>query len=130
MATIHTRIRERRLAMKLSQEQLAKELGVTRQTVQQWETEPSPDDDRVLSTAPKRTRLVAVAKLLGVTPEYLMTGRDAEGQLVDANKRQLMQFYDGMSPELQDALVAHANALFNASNPGKGPANPFGGGEK
>ncbi len=123
MSTIHERIRTRREQLGLSQEALAKELGVKYQTVQHWEREPA---DGVKSAAPKRTRLAEVARVLKVSPEYLMTGRDGEGNLVDPSKVQLLEFYDGLPPELQDALVQHANALFNAAGGDRrGAANPF-----
>lgn len=118
--SIHARIRERRLALKLSQQELAERIGVEYQTVQHWEREPG---DGVKSAAPKRTRLQRVAEVLGVTPEWLMTGKDSDGNVVDPIKQQLVFFYDGMSAELQSALVAHANALYNASK-GSGPPDP------
>lgn len=127
--SIHVRIKTRRLELGYSQERLAQELGVTRQTVQQWETEPDPSNPRVLSTAPKRTRLADVARLLGVTEEWLATGRNptqAPGDAPDPIERQLLSFYRGLPTELQEALVQHANALHNAVNPGdRSPANPY-----
>ena len=53
-------------------EALAKGLGVSWQTIQQWE-KPG-------GTAPKRTRLEKVAALLNTTPMYLITGHDDPGQ--------------------------------------------------
>jgi phage repressor protein C with HTH and peptisase S24 domain len=64
MNTIHTRIAKRRAELGLSYEALAEQLGVSWQTVQQWEKD----------TAPKRTRLVEVAKALQTTPEFLLIG--------------------------------------------------------
>jgi transcriptional regulator with XRE-family HTH domain len=125
--TIHARIRERRGALQLSQKQLAEALQVTYQTVQQWETEPDPANPSTLSTAPKRTRLAKVAQVLGVTEEWLLTGRDPEGRLHDPGKSQLEMFYDGMTPEMRHVLLATANTLYNLSNPdaAPGPADPF-----
>ena len=96
---------------------------MTYQTIQHWEREPA---DGVKSAAPKRTRLEQVAAALRVTPEYLMTGRDGDGNVVDPSRAQLLRFYDGLPAQIQDALLQHANALYNASNPWKGPHNPFG----
>lgn len=68
--TIHSRIKQRRLALNLSMEQLAELAGVSSwQTVQQWEREDG--------TAPKRTRLDAVAKALQVSQEWLLTGNES-----------------------------------------------------
>lgn len=53
-------------------ETLAKGLGVSWQTVQQWE-KPG-------GTAPKRTRLEKVAALLNTTTTYLITGQDDSKQ--------------------------------------------------
>lgn len=127
MPTIHARIRQRREELQLSQDRLAEALGVKRQTVQQWETEPGPAGSKVLSTAPKRTRLAEVAKALGVTEEWLMTGRGEDGRVTDPGKSQLNAFYDGMTPEMQHILLAQANTLYNLSNPGPGAGNPFDG---
>jgi transcriptional regulator with XRE-family HTH domain len=71
LKTIHTRIKERRLALGLSMQQLAEMSGVSSwQTVQQWEKEDG--------TAPKRGRLDAVAAALETTPEALMFGDEEE----------------------------------------------------
>lgn len=66
--TIHSRIRDLRIQKELSMEALAERVGVSWQTVQQWERDGG--------TAPKRTRLQKVAEELGTTPEYLMSGAD------------------------------------------------------
>ena len=100
---------------------------MSRQTVQQWETEPDPGNEKVLSTAPKRTRLAEVAALLGVTEEWLLTGRDQEGREHDPGKHQLEMFWDGMTAEMRHILLAQANTLFNLSRPGVGPGDPFNG---
>lgn len=72
--TIHTRIKQRRLALGLSMDALAKLVGVKSwQTIQQWEKE---DDSG--GTAPKRVRLKQVADALLVTQEWLSTGNDGD----------------------------------------------------
>lgn len=65
MATIHQRIKALREKRQLSMEQLAERVGVSWQTIQQWENG---------KTAPKRARLEAVAHALDTTPEYLAVG--------------------------------------------------------
>lgn len=65
MPTIHKRIKDLREKLELSMEQLAERVGVSWQTVQQWENG---------RTAPKRARLEAVANALHTTPEYLAVG--------------------------------------------------------
>jgi transcriptional regulator with XRE-family HTH domain len=65
--SIHSRIKERRLALGLSSHSaLAALVGVSWQTVQLWEKEGG--------TAPNRSRLPVVAEVLGVTPEWLISG--------------------------------------------------------
>jgi len=72
MATIHTRIKEARIAKGISMEKLAELVGVRAwQTVQQWENG---------NTAPSRKRTEKVAEILGVTPEYLVTGSEPGGE--------------------------------------------------
>lgn len=73
--SIHAEIKRLRLALGWSHTRLAAEVSKAEvrktplrwQTVQQWEKE----------TAPKRTRLAAVAAALGTTPAKLLSGADA-----------------------------------------------------
>lgn len=126
--SIHARIRERREALGLSQEKLGELVGVTYQTVQQWEREPGEGEGgkQRLSTAPSRKRLASVAAILGVTEQWLLTGTDGHGVTVDPTEGQLLLFYRGMPDEVKVAMLSHANALYNAVNPTKrSAANPF-----
>lgn len=66
-SSIHQRIKELREAKSLSMQDLGKVLGVSWQTVQQWEAAKS---------APKRARLSDVAEALGTSVEYLSFGGD------------------------------------------------------
>jgi len=65
MTTIHDRIKQLRERAELSMEGLADTVGVSWQTVQQWENG---------KTAPRRKRLQTVAETLGTTVDYLLTG--------------------------------------------------------
>ncbi|MYZ41396.1 helix-turn-helix domain-containing protein [Schauerella aestuarii] len=69
MNTIHTRIKQLRESLQLSMEQLAALVGVSWQTVQQWENG---------KTAPKRLRLEAVANALQTTSDHLLLGTSSE----------------------------------------------------
>src|SRR5579872_38869 len=63
MKTVSDRVRERRLALKLSQPQLAKKVGgITYQAIQQ------------LEAGGGTKHLVPIAKALGVTAEWLQDG--------------------------------------------------------
>lgn len=71
--SIHERIKQRRNELKLSMEELAKRVEVKSwQTIQQWEKEGG--------TAPKRTRLAAVAAALGTSVEWLLYGETLANQ--------------------------------------------------
>lgn len=125
MDSIHARIRQRREALGLSQSELARRLGVSYQTVQMWEREPDPSRPGT-STAPKRARLAEVAQILGVTPEWLLTGRDPEGRAYDPIADQLVSIYRTLPDELQEVLVQQANALLIAADPTRrSVANPY-----
>jgi len=71
--SIGSRIREKRLALKLTQQDLAQALGLTPQHVSVIE-----QDKRI----PSLSSLVRIAQELGVTIDYLATGK--EGVVVDA----------------------------------------------
>jgi transcriptional regulator with XRE-family HTH domain len=66
MDDIHSRIKALRSKKELSMEALAGKVGVTWQTIQQWE---KPN-----GTAPKRSRLGKVAEVLETTTTYLLMG--------------------------------------------------------
>lgn len=68
---IHDRIREARDQAGISQTELARLLGVTRSACSQWESSHG--------TAPRRERLEQLAQLLGVSFEWLATGRGGSG---------------------------------------------------
>lgn len=67
--SIHQRIKDLRLNLKMSQQDVAGLVGVSWQTIQQWENG---------STAPNRTRLPLAAKALQTTVNYLVTGIDSQ----------------------------------------------------
>jgi len=71
--SIGSRIREKRLALKLTQQDLAQALGLTPQHISVIE-----QDKRI----PSLSSLVRLAQELGVTIDYLATGK--EGVVVDA----------------------------------------------
>lgn len=64
--SIHRLIREGRARLKMSEQDFAEAIGVTRSAVQQWEREGG--------TAPRRSNQPAVAKLLGISVAELMAG--------------------------------------------------------
>jgi transcriptional regulator with XRE-family HTH domain len=129
MTTVHSRIKEARLKLGLSQEKFADEVGVSRQAVQQWETEPDPANPEVKSTAPKRTLMPQVAKILGVSVAYLATGKDASGGDLNPLEQQAISMYRDVPPEFQEAMLQSLNQIWALANRGKpaSPGDPFGG---
>lgn len=71
MDTIHTRIKDCREKLSLSQQELAAAVGVTYQAVQQWEKEDGT------GTTPRGKRMDALAAALNTTPAYLVFGTDS-----------------------------------------------------
>ena len=67
--TLGQRISELRKERGYAQEYVAEQLGVSRQAVSKWETDQS---------APDTYNLIALSELLGVSVEYLATGKQAE----------------------------------------------------
>lgn len=65
MSSIHARIKQLREGLSMSMEALAEAIGVSWQTVQQWENG---------KTAPKRKRLEDVASTLQTSVDFLLTG--------------------------------------------------------
>jgi SOS-response transcriptional repressor LexA len=64
--SIHKVIREGRARLKLTEEEFAEAVGVSRSAVQQWEKEGG--------TAPKRKNQAVVARVLGLSVAQLMSG--------------------------------------------------------
>jgi transcriptional regulator with XRE-family HTH domain len=65
--TIQARIRQARVAKKLTQRQVADAVGVSTQAVNQWEKTTEPSNDN----------LAKLAYILGVSADYLLRGGDA-----------------------------------------------------
>jgi SOS-response transcriptional repressor LexA len=78
---INERIRERREAAGLTQDDVAKALGVTRSAVAQWEATGG--------TAPRGKRLKALAAILQTTPEFIVFGIGENLSVNNSNKLQV-----------------------------------------
>ncbi|WP_046335983.1 S24 family peptidase [Xenorhabdus bovienii] len=94
MKTMHERIKQARLAKKITQAELADMLGVTPQSVQQWES----------STEPRKSRLTALASILKADVNWLLFGettnplkKDA-GQLPPENEWTTISPWDSKTP--------------------------------
>lgn len=109
---IADRIREAREQAGVSQTELARLLGVTRSACSQWE---SPQ-----GTAPRRERLEQLATLLGVSFEWLATGRGSEQALAEVqvtspdlppDQQELLALYRRLPPRLRLAVLNLARDL-------------------
>ncbi len=69
---IHDRIKTLREAQKISMRKLAKELGVSHNTISKWER--NPDNCRSETALPTRDNVLSLAKYFKVTPGWLMFG--------------------------------------------------------
>ncbi len=80
------RIREIRRSLGMTQDELARRVGVSRSAIAQWET------DR---TGQVRANLARVAAVLGVSIGYLLTGDSDTGQIhvETADERALLSLY-------------------------------------
>ena len=78
MNTIGSRIAAKRKALGMTQEDLAKTLGVSSQAVSKWETDTS---------CPDITVLPQLCKILGITTDELLPGKSEEVRLVPASER-------------------------------------------
>lgn len=75
---INDRIREARRHVKMTQDALAKRIGLTKATISQWESG---------TTTPNGKNLINLAEALNVSPEWLLTGKGSESKEVTSNAR-------------------------------------------
>ena len=118
MPSIHSRIRERRETLGLSQRELADLVGVSYQAVQQWEREPvTIEDAQTQSTAPSRKRLERVASALKCTPEWLMTGAMLSPDQMDPEEAMYLDMMRKLPANVVEAVRGQITALYNALHP-------------
>ncbi len=79
MKTMRDRIKQARLAKDMTQAELADAVGVSPQSVQQWET----------STEPRKNRVMKIAEILGVDANWLLFGRPESENKKDVVKIEL-----------------------------------------
>lgn len=109
MSSIHSRIKDKRLALGLSMEDLAKKVDVKSwQTVQQWENG---------TTGPSRKRVALVADALMVSQAWLLTG---EVQGAGANTTSMQSAgagsVVGTIPRAIDPAIAEVIRLMEATD--------------
>lgn len=91
--SVHSKIRDGRLRLGLTELQFGEKVGVSRGAVQQWEKEGG--------TAPTRARQRAVADLLGLTVSELMTEESISPEAYG-----LARMFDSIPSERRDAALA------------------------
>lgn len=96
---IHLKIRRMRKHAGMSQEELARRLGVSARTIDSWERD---------ETAPDAAQIWDCAVLLGCTPNDLMGWKSP-----DESMEELSMVYDSMDPRGKDDLLRIARALFH-----------------
>lgn len=119
--SINARIRQARKDAGISQSRLAGMLGVTRSACCQWESA------RARGTAPRRERLEQLASLLGVSYEWLATGRKPkeertafmikEGSVpgyraaMTDDQEELLKLYNALPVKIRKALLEFLRSL-------------------
>lgn len=100
--TVGERIRAMRLANKMTQEDFAAKLGVSRSAIAQWET------DRAGQV---RANMERIAKVLKTSVGYLASG---EAGSLQGEEQTLMRLYRECSKEDQKLMMQTAARLANA----------------
>ncbi len=78
--TIGNRIITLRKEQQFSQEELADKIGVSRQSVSKWETD---------ACAPDAYNLIALAKVLNTSVEYIVTGKTSSIEIDKTTRQQV-----------------------------------------
>jgi len=101
---VATRIREARRGLGLTQDELARRIGVSRSAIAQWET------DR---TGQVRANLARVAAVLGVSIGYLITGESEVGlvSVETADERALLSLYRQIREPGRSELLRNARRM-------------------
>ena len=96
-------IRDRRLELDKTLDDIAKEVGVSRTTVLRWENGEIKDM--------RRAKLVALAAALDVEPAYLMGWQEDPTPSVSTKKKQLGELIENMTEDEAAMALAIWRAL-------------------
>lgn len=107
------RLKKARELAKLTQDQFGTLLdpAVSKQAVSSWENNRNDPPSKAVRVLCERSRLSADYLLLGKLPSTL--------------EDQLLMMFRGLNEEMQDALLAQANAAYNLLHPGPSISDPF-----
>lgn len=105
MKTIGQRIRDLRVGRKLTQEQLAKAIGITQASMTDLETGKSK--------SPASQTLTKLARVLEVDPEWLMTGKGAQQPIASLSETEaeLLLVYRALSAEGREYVLKRARSV-------------------
>lgn len=118
-AALGARIRSARLAQGLTQDQLARAVGVTRSAVAQWETGRAGQVGG---------NLARIGRVLGTSAAYLLNGEELPGAAsppLRGDEMALLRAYQECTPEDRALLVRTAVRLAR-SGLSREPAHPVG----
>jgi transcriptional regulator with XRE-family HTH domain len=115
--TISDRIFEKLKELKMTQKEFAKQTGIPESTVSDW---------RKKSTNPTSDKILIICKVLSVTPEWLLSGIDADGSrsnpvdyyIVEKSSDQgiLIENFNKMNPNDKSHLLSYAKGFTNIMN--------------
>jgi transcriptional regulator with XRE-family HTH domain len=95
-------------AKNTTQEWIARQIGVPFGTFKKWMTR---------KTYPNLKEGIEIAKLLGVSAEYLVTGIEPNGDILDDSERKLINAYRKLIPSDQENVILAVNAWVGKSEP-------------
>ena len=80
---------------KISQTDIAKKIGVAQSSVSQWKTGSVPSSDKI----------VPIAEILGVSIEYLLTGKEDVPKIVKPNNSREIARLEGRIEEQKERIM-------------------------
>ena len=112
MMTIKDRVFLKLEELNMSQKEFSEKTGIAQSTISDW---------RKKHTNPASDKIMIICKVLNVTPEWLLSGVESEGQrgnprdwyAIDAStdSGQLITLYNSMDKRRQERLLGYAEAL-------------------
>ena len=109
---IRDRIFNRIEELGMTQKEFSKRTGIAESTISDW---------RKKRTNPTAEKIMIICKVLDVTPEWLLTGIQAQGQRSNPQKwfaidaetdaGRLLTFYNEMNANMQSRMLGYAEAL-------------------
>ena len=101
---MNERVKEIRLALKLSQKQFAEKIGLKQTTFSDIENKRCPVTERTI---------IAICSIFNVNENYLRNGSSDMFKSIDTNFEEFYSIYKALSEPLQDFLLQSANNLID-----------------